>query len=573
MEIIKFLRNMKMANKIRILIIFSVTALIIVGSTGYSKMKLMSNNTTEMYHDYLQPVDELNFFLENFNLLDSKLLELLITDNVDKRQTLLNRIEEIRNEDNILFEKYKNTDLDSKEQQYVNDITKELDVYRVKQQKMMELALSNEKEQAYNYYVSDVYSAGKQLRLSLNKLIDYKTEQADLLAKNSNSEFTRATLYIIVATIFSLFISIALGTFITRMVVRPITLMQQLMERAKAGDMTVKGNYESKDEVGRLTGAFNQMIEGLRELIRTIQENALSLSSSSVQLSAITEQTNEATQQITASIEDMSNGTENQMNSAKESSTSMEEMATGVSRIAESASVVSESTMDASMEAKQGNIAVNKVVEQMSAIQITVGKSAEIVHKLGERSKEIEEIISVITGIAEQTNLLALNAAIEAARAGEHGRGFAVVADEVRKLAEQSRMSASQIKTLVEVIQDDTNGAVQSMVTGSKEVQAGMQVVNEAGEAFSRIIQAIELVNDQVQEVSAVSEQMAAGSEQLSASIGGVAQIAQNSFSSAQEITSASQEQMATIEEISASADSLSTMAEELQLLTANFKL
>jgi len=191
---------------------------------------------------------------------------------------------------------------------------------------------------------------------------------------------------------------------------------------------------------------------------------------------------------------------------------------------------------------------------QMGRISGTVESTSSIIKQLGERSKQIGDIVTAITDISSQTNLLALNAAIEAARAGEHGKGFAVVADEVRKLAEQSQDSAAKIKELIERTQEDTKQSIQSMMNVVHEVQAGTLDVNEAGVAFKKILEAEILVAEQIHEVSAISEQMSANSQEVSASVQEVQAIATQSSEGAQTIVTASREQLASMEEISESA-------------------
>jgi methyl-accepting chemotaxis protein len=248
-------------------------------------------------------------------------------------------------------------------------------------------------------------------------------------------------------------------------------------------------------------------------------------------------------------------------------------MSIGVQEVAISAQNVSDSSVQASEKAREGNQAIQTAIKQMNHIHETVHGSAEIIKGLEERSKEIGQITRVITDISSQTNLLALNAAIEAARAGEHGRGFAVVADEVRKLAKQSNESAKQISDLISMIQVETNKAVQSMKTTTKEVIEGIDVVNTAGTSFEQIENVIKDVVSQIQEVSSEVEQMAFGTGQVVESINMIAKVSEETASRTQNISTATEEQSASMEEISASASSLSIMAEELQMLIRKFKV
>ena len=183
----------------------------------------------------------------------------------------------------------------------------------------------------------------------------------------------------------------------------------------------------------------------------------------------------------------------------------------------------------------------------MGQIEQTVTRSSSVVAKLGERSKEIGQIVDTISGIAGQTNLLALNAAIEAARAGEQGRGFAVVAEEVRKLAEQSQGAAKQIAGLIGEIRNDTDSAVVAMNEGTKEVRIGTEVVNNAGQSFRDIYTSVSDVTGQVREISAAIEQMAAGSQQIVSSVKEIDVISKDTSAQAQTVSAATEEQSASM--------------------------
>lgn len=229
----------------------------------------------------------------------------------------------------------------------------------------------------------------------------------------------------------------------------------------------------------------------------------------------------------------------------------MMEMSSGIEEISASTNEVTIASNDALKVAKEGNESIHQAIKQMNAISTTVNELAQSVKGMGEQSTEIGQIVQVINGIAAQTNLLALNAAIEAARAGEHGRGFAVVADEVRKLAEQSSRSTEQIGKIIASIQHLTDDAVRSMEKSLNEVTAGIDLVEQSGENFGKIQDSVQSVATLMMECSAASEQMAASTEEVSA---------------------AGQEQLASMEEISASATALAKMAEQLNMVVAKFR-
>lgn len=227
----------------------------------------------------------------------------------------------------------------------------------------------------------------------------------------------------------------------------------------------------------------------------------------------------------------------------------------------------------AAAAAQHGEKAIESAISQMSSIEKTVMDSASVVIKLGDRSKEIGQIVSAISAIAGQTNLLALNAAIEAARAGEQGRGFAVVAEEVRKLAEQSQEASQQITNLITEIQVDTDKAVLAMEAGTREVKIGTEVVTTASSSFMEIISSIDQVSTQINTVSSAVRQMAGGSQEIVSVIKKIEDVTKNTADQAQMVSAASQEQSAAMEEIAASSQTLAKLAQNLQGEIAKFTI
>lgn len=420
-----------------------------------------------------------------------------------------------------------------------------------------------------------VEAAIKYIKDNNLNLLQEANKAVSLFEEESKSKVSKLQIIQGVLLVANL-IMVIIGIYISRRIItKPINnTVDMLKDIAEGeGDLTRRLLVTTNDETGELSRWFNKFIDNIQDIIQQVNISAESVAAASEELTAISEQTTQATNQIASAIQEVASGAETQLQGAEETAKSMEEMAQGIQRIAETSSIVSEESMKTTKVADQGNESVQKAVQQMNSISESVNDTASVVKLLGERSQEIGQIVGVITDISDQTNLLALNAAIEAARAGEHGRGFAVVADEVRKLAEQSKESADQITTLIKGIQEDTTRSVYAMDGVTKEVQVGMDVVNQSGEAFVRILNAAQHVADQIQEVSAISEEMSASSEEVTASVEDMTRIASDSSSNSQNVASSSQEQLASIEEISASADSLSKMAQELQEVISKFKI
>lgn len=359
-----------------------------------------------------------------------------------------------------------------------------------------------------------------------------------------------------------------------RRIARPIKELEAAANRIADGDISRSDlNIRSNDEIGRLGKSFETMTVNLRGLIQKILGATDQVAASSEELTASSEQAAQAANQIAASITTVAAGAEAQLTAAGDASSVVEEMSAGIEQIAASAQEVAAQSSSAAGKAKQGDKEVADAITQMEKIENTVNTSAKVVAKLGERSKEIGLIVDTISGIAGQTNLLALNAAIEAARAGEAGQGFAVVAEEVRKLAEQSQDAAKKIAELIGEIQGETEKAVVAMDDGTREVKTGTEVVQKAGAAFREIADMVTEVSGQVKEISASIQQMATGSQQIVGAVQKIDDLGKKSAGEAQGVSAAAEEQLASMEEIASSSQSLAKLAQDLQTAVATFRL
>jgi methyl-accepting chemotaxis protein len=372
--------------------------------------------------------------------------------------------------------------------------------------------------------------------------------------------------FIILAVVFVIFIS--------KRFTAPIRLIRDECMLLAQGDLREReAKIRSEDEIGQLAQGFQEMRGKLRALLMKVQSQAEQVAASSEELTASAEQSSQAASQVAATITGVASGANEQLTAANEAADVVEQMSTGIRQTAASTNQVAEQSARAAVRAKDGGQAVEKAISQMIHIEETVNTSAKVVTKLGERSKEIGQIVDTISGIAGQTNLLALNAAIEAARAGEQGRGFAVVAEEVRKLAEQSQEAAKKIAELITEIQGDTDKAVVAMNDGTREVKTGAEVVNAAGVAFREIIELVSQVSNQIREISAAIQQMAGGSQQIVGAVKKIDELSKNSAGEAQSVSAATEEQLASMEEIAGSSEALSKLAQDLQDAVAKFRV
>jgi methyl-accepting chemotaxis protein len=377
---------------------------------------------------------------------------------------------------------------------------------------------------------------------------------------------------VIVIAIF-LIVGAVISILLTLSITRPLNRLVTLTEQVSEGDLTHEFEVKSTDELGSLGIAFNKMMVSLRNLIQQVGEKSDQLASSSEELMASSEQNNMATEQVAQSIQEVAAGTDMQTSKLREGNEIIRGMSDGMHQIKLNSQTVATTSSEAAEVVLTGEQAIQKSIEQMNNINGTVKNLGKVIHTLGERSNEISQIADVISTIAGQTNLLALNAAIEAARAGEHGKGFAVVADEVRKLAEQSSQSTETIRQLIASIQSDTKHAVESMEIGTKEVEKGIEVVHHAGTSFEQIQHFVDSVSTQIQEIAASIDEMAQGAEQVVETVGIIEEVAIKTQAQSQDVSAATEEQLASMQEIAASATSLANMAEELQDSINRFKI
>ncbi|MED2969982.1 methyl-accepting chemotaxis protein TlpA [Bacillus subtilis] len=377
----------------------------------------------------------------------------------------------------------------------------------------------------------------------------------------------------------SIVLAIAIGAgmtaiyFVIRSITKPLRRIVASAEKISEGDLTETIEINSKDELGVLSESFNHMAHSLRSLIHGIKDSVEHVASSSEELTASADQTSRATEHITMAIEQFSNGSESQSEKIETTTEQINEMNDGLAELARAAAVITETSADSTEVSSKGETLVQKTAGQMNTIDHSVKAAEQVVKGLEIKSKDITNILRVINGIADQTNLLALNAAIEAARAGEYGRGFSVVAEEVRKLAVQSADSAKEIESLISEIVKEIHTSLNVLQSVNKEVETGLVMTDETKQSFKHISQMTNQIASELQNMNATVEELSAGAQEISAASNDITAISKESSDGIQDIAASAEEQLASMEEISSSALTLERMSEELRDLTKQFKV
>ncbi|MCZ8519496.1 MULTISPECIES: methyl-accepting chemotaxis protein [Paenibacillus] len=569
----KLLRNLGIMKKLMILISISVLALGSVGFLGEYYIRKMAMNSEIMYKDNLIPLGKIMQIRVNARASDAYTLELLTSKDPERIKELKDEIASAWEEIDGMIEEIQHGVLTDEQQQFLNQYKIHAKTLSENRSKVISLIGENKIDEAYSLYLEVVETNRKSVNDTLKGLQHANLDNAGIINVNNQENVHSTSLYIISITCIALVVLMGLGLLIARMIVKPVREVKQLLLEAENGDFTVKGSYDSKDEIGELTTSFNHMTASLQSVFSTVQASSHLVASSSEELSASAAQNSKASEHITLTVQELAAGTETQVEKVEHSSEAISEMTGYTKTIADNTEKMRKDVLHASLVSTEGNKAILEVSEQMNSINANVNGLFEAVKNLNERSNEIEQITNVISGISAQTNLLALNAAIEAARAGEHGQGFAVVANEVRKLAEQSNKSTEQISQLIQLIQKDTDHTLQTMQKASEEVQAGLTVVNSAGDSFHKINHAVSGVVSQIEDISVALQRLASETEHVNSSIIEVSSIAKESASNSQNISAATQEQLASMEEISASSQALANLADELQAIMSRFKI
>lgn len=564
------LRNLKLRHKLLFMNAIAILFLLIVGITGYYFMDKMSSNSTRMYEESLLSVKWINQLKTNFNETESNLLEMMLSVDMKYKGKLKAKLDENSAMNQELVTKLAGIRVTEEETAAFKDFEELNKKYREIVAMTIDHATKNN-QVAYQVYNNEVSPHGDKTIAALDKLVNLKETAAENFQKTSSSDSKTSHWVIILTVIIAIVVMTANAMALNMIITTPIRKLQEHMEKAAGGDLSVKGDYPYEDEVGKLTGSFNVMTGSLRSLVSQIADNALTLSASSEELLASSEQSSQAAKQVASSSQQLSEDFEKQFAGVNQANEAVQQMLTSTKLIDESAQEVAQLVVQATAAAKNGKRSVVSIAGQMGEISEAVQEVNSVIEALGKNAHKIGEIVNVINEISTQTNLLSLNAAIEAARAGEAGRGFAVVAGEVRKLAEQSAMSARNITNLVSTIQRQINHAVSSMQDGAGKVQAGLTISGEAQESFIHIETSVDEVNAKVESVNQNIHQLVDANVRIERVMGIVSSVSETGISVSQETSAASQQQMSTTEEIENSAKSLAGLAEELQISLQKF--
>ena len=374
-----------------------------------------------------------------------------------------------------------------------------------------------------------------------------------------------------VAIVSLILVVIAARLFI-RSLIKPIRIILGKMKRVEEGDLTQRIKISRGDEIGELAQGFNEMTSNMEGAIKELNMLVGHLGGASSNMKSGASAASEATGQIVIAVESMADEIAHQAHSSQNAYVSMQELVESIGEVNDDVNAASEISGDVSMDAKDGEVAMENMASQMRAIEQKISDLSATMKDLENNSMNIMDVITLINSIAKQTNLLALNASIEAARAGEYGKGFSVVAEEVKSLAQESSSAAERVESLIKETGMHVQEAAAVMEAGLREVRSGMAVAEESSNSFNKIISGVEDINDRFVHIKTITSDMNSKSEGVQDIVREISSGAQQSNSSTEEILASSEEQSATIVEFEKLSEDLESLTREVEVMTSKFK-
>ncbi|MCT8946952.1 methyl-accepting chemotaxis protein [Pseudomonas iridis] len=537
------LRNLNIAPRAFLGFAFIALLVIVLGVFAVNRMSTIRQASIDMDSTQLPSVTQLSVVTENVLRLRILSFRVLVNREPTGLQEAQTRI-------NVLVDKVRNAQASyaalpagTEERALYQTFVTTLDNYLQAQSQMMELSRQDKLDEMRTLINTRIKDGTDQMGEQLNKLIAMNAAGAKAASIQAGKYYDSAITGIIIVSVVAALATVLLAWLLTRSIVTPLNRAVEAARTIAGGNLSKRIEVDGKDEPARLLEALAAMQTNLRKTIEQIAGSATQLGAAAEELSAVTEEA--------------SRGLQQQNNEIEQAATAVNEMTAAVEEVARNAVSTSEASNQSTHAAREGRDQVVKTVDAIQTMTHDVQNTSHMIEGLAAQGRDIGKVLDVIRAIAEQTNLLALNAAIEAARAGEAGRGFAVVADEVRALAHRTAQSTQEIEKMVAGIQNGTGEAVSSMQQSNQRTQSTLEMARAAGVALEQITQSIHQINERNLVIASASEEQAQVSREVDRNLVNIRDLATQSAAGANQTSAATHE--------------LSRLAVDLNAMVARF--
>lgn len=553
--------------------IIGIICIVAIGLFSFYSMSKTTSNMEQINEEEYIPSRWVSDAVQFNQHLDAILLEMMLITDLDKKQQLHDTMNDGIDEILENFGKFEAMDLSQEERSLIDDFYAAVAKFEDAQEEVMTLASQNKNKEAFALYVDKVQHPRKDLIDTLTKINTIKTDKVtNIINTNVEDGHSTVTKLLIIAIISTILLVVSVY-LLSKTILKPINMLVALLNRTKQGDLTARASYEATNELGNLTSAYNDTMDSLVNVLKNTKQSAAEVDAVSNELASSVEETTKSIEHVVNSISSIAKDSEQTQLRIQSNTDVINNVQTDIHQIEERLNDVIELAGQNYKHSEEGSLTVTENLTQMKNITESVQLSNEQVVTLVEKTNTIDQVLKTISDISAQTNLLALNAAIEAARAGEHGKGFAVVADEVRKLAEQSLEATKSISTIVQEIKVDGENTVLVMNNVRKETFEGLKKSELTAEKFDTIMTVTLAIAPKMQGVTDSLAKIVDGFKGLEESSNEVLLMSTNNALSSESVTATVEQQAATMEEISSSTNNLATTANDLAQSVQHFKL
>ncbi|MET0123349.1 MAG: methyl-accepting chemotaxis protein [Candidatus Thiodiazotropha sp. 6PLUC9] len=549
-----FLNNLPIKLRLYILVGILLFVSLFVGLLGLRGMQQADHAIDELYHTDMEHMHLLSTILEK---LEDSRAQILLSLQHDPSSPfaamhdhpLSKHLQQVHQNVEFIDEHWAEfiaSHLTSEEKRLVDEFDRELKHYEAEGLKLItKLLEGGEYHKANELLLMVINPSLHKIKEITEKLLDLVEHHAELAFTETDQSYHSMITLITTSLALGALISMTLAYITISGISRGVSLVEQTTKQLADGELNARIDYSSKDEIGHIAVSFNQMAEKFHDAMNQVKDSVVQLASAAEETSSVTNQTTE--------------GINKQLTETSQVATAINQMSATVQEVAHNAVDAATAAKEADSTFVEGREVIDQVIEGIGDLAKEVEQAATVIQELEHESRNIGSVLDVIKSIAEQTNLLALNAAIEAARAGEQGRGFAVVADEVRTLAGRTQDSTQEIEEMISKLQHGADNAVKVMSNGKEMTQTGVEQAASAGEALQKINTAVTRISEMNTQIASAAEEQSSVTEEINRSILSINSVTEQSASGAQQTALAS--------------DELARLADQLKTLVDRFKV